>query len=104
MRIDRQGDKLVRVPDDQLQEKSHFPFVFEALSLPDGEVYVSEFGINHEDAAQEAAVPVFNMASPVVQGAAAGRGGGAGGGGAVPAQLQRRAAHPLRVLSEQPLG
>ena len=68
MRIDRQGDKLVRVPDDQLQEKSHFPFVFEALSLPDGEVYVSEFGINHEDAAQEAAVPVFNMASPVVQG------------------------------------
>lgn len=68
VRIDRQGDKLVRVPDDQLQEKSHFPFVFEALSLPDGEVYVSEFGINHEDAAQEAAVPVFNMASPVVQG------------------------------------
>jgi len=68
VRIDRQGDKLVRVPDDQLQEKSHFPFVFEALSLPDGEVYVSEFGINHEDAAQDAAVPVFNMASPVVQG------------------------------------
>ena len=67
VRIDRQSDKLVRVPDDQLQEKSHFPFVFEALSLPDGEVYVSEFGINHEDAAQEAAVPVFNMASPVVQ-------------------------------------
>jgi len=67
VRIDRQGDKLVRVPDDQLQEKSHFPFVFEALSLPDGEVYVSEFGINHEDAAQETAVPVFNMASPVVQ-------------------------------------
>ena len=67
VRIDRQGDKLVRVPDDQLQEKAHFPFVFEALSLPDGEVYVSEFGINHEDAAQEAAVPVFNMASPVVQ-------------------------------------
>ena len=72
VRIDRQGDKLVRVPDDQLQEKSHFPFVFEALSLPDGEVYVSEFGINHEDAAQEAAVPVFNMASPVVQGGSCG--------------------------------
>lgn len=67
VRIDRQGDKLVRVPDDLLQEKSHFPFVFEALGLPDGEVYVSEFGINHEDAAQDATVPVFNMASPVVQ-------------------------------------
>lgn len=67
VRIERQGDTLVRVPDDLLQEKSHFPFVFEALRLPDGEVYVSEFGINHEDVAQGAAVPVFNMASPVVQ-------------------------------------
>ena len=67
VRIDRQGDRLVRVRDDLLQEKSHFPFVFEALGLPDGEVYVSEFGINHEDTAQDATVPVFSMASPVLQ-------------------------------------
>ena len=104
VRIDRQGDKLVRIPDDLLQEKSHFPFVFEALSLPDGEVYVSEFGINHEDAAQDAAVPVFNMASPVVQ---AGQLRGVvvvRGGCAVFAQLQRSLAYALRVLSGQPLG
>lgn len=68
VRIDRQGDALVRVSDELLQEKAHFPFVFEALGLPAGEVYVSEFGINHEDAAQDAALPVFSMASPVVQG------------------------------------
>ena len=67
VRIDRQGDRLVRVRHDLLQEKSHFPFVFEALGLPDGEVYVSEFGINHEDTAQDATVPVFSMASPVLQ-------------------------------------
>ena len=51
------------------QQLDHAPdIIILDLSLPDGEVYVSEFGINHEDAAQEAAVPVFNMASPVVQG------------------------------------
>lgn len=45
VRIDRVGDPLVRVPDDALQEKSHVPFVFEALALRAGEVYVSEFGV-----------------------------------------------------------
>lgn len=67
VRIDRQGDALVRVADDLLQEKAHFPFVFEALGLPAGTVYMSEFGINHEDAAKDSALPVFSVASPVVQ-------------------------------------
>ena len=65
VRIDRVGDPLVRVPDDALQEKSHVPFVFEALALRAGEVYVSEFGINHEDGMDTQALPVFSMASPV---------------------------------------
>ena len=68
VRIDRQGGVPVRIADDALQEKAHFPFVFEALALSAGEVYVSEFGINHEGSPGEDAVPVFNMASPVVQG------------------------------------
>lgn len=68
VRIDRQGGVPVRIADEALQEKAHFPFVFEALALPAGEVYVSEFGINHEGSPGEDAVPVFNMASPVVQG------------------------------------
>ena len=68
VRIDRQGGVPVRIADDTLQEKAHFPFVFEALALSAGEVYVSEFGINHEGSPGEEAVPVFNMASPVVQG------------------------------------
>jgi len=68
VRIDRQGGVPVRIADEALQEKAHFPFVFEALALSAGEVYVSEFGINHEGSPGEEAVPVFNMASPVVQG------------------------------------
>ena len=68
VRIDRQGGVPVRIADEALQEKAHFPFVFEALALSAGEVYVSEFGINHEGSPGEDAVPVFNMASPVVRG------------------------------------
>ena len=68
VRIDRQGGVPERIADEALQEKAHFPFVFEALALSAGDVYVSEFGINHEGSPGEEAVPVFNMASPVVQG------------------------------------
>jgi diguanylate cyclase (GGDEF)-like protein len=66
VRIDRQGDVPVRVADDALQEKAHFPFVFETLGLAAGQVYVSEFGINREGAFEDEALPVFSMASPVV--------------------------------------
>ena len=68
VRIDRQGGVPERIADEALQEKAHFPFVFEALALSAGDVYVSEFAINHEGSPGEEAVPVFNMASPVVQG------------------------------------
>ena len=67
VRMDRNGDAVVRAAEEELQEKAHFPFVFETLALAPGEVYVSEFGINHEGAAGAQAVPVFNVASPVVR-------------------------------------
>lgn len=67
VRVERSGSGLVRVPDDALQEKAHFPFVYETLKLGPGNTYVSEFGINHEgDAGSER--PVFNMAATVVHG------------------------------------
>ncbi|MFT3814727.1 MAG: diguanylate cyclase [Acidovorax sp.] len=67
VRIDRIGNVLVRAKEAGLQEKAHFPFVFETLALNAGEVYVSEFGINHEGATDAEAVPVFSIASPVVR-------------------------------------
>lgn len=68
VRVDRKGDTWTRASEDELQEKAHFPFVFETLALAPGEVYLSEFGINHEVAADAEPLPVFNMASPVVRG------------------------------------
>ncbi|SDZ89190.1 MULTISPECIES: GGDEF domain-containing protein [Acidovorax] len=68
LRVDRLGDDLVEAPQAALQEKAHFPFVFETLKLRSGAVYFSEFGINHEgDATEEQQQPIFNMASPVVR-------------------------------------
>ncbi|MBU1816990.1 MAG: GGDEF domain-containing protein [Gammaproteobacteria bacterium] len=68
VRVDRKGETLLVAAAEDLQEKAHFPFVFEALTLPPGQVYVSEFGINHEGVADAEALPVFSMASPVVSG------------------------------------
>ena len=68
VRMDREGGAPVRAPEEALQEKSHFSFFFETLALGQDEVYVSEFGINHEGGEQHAVQPVFSMASPVVRG------------------------------------
>lgn len=68
VRVDRVGNALVRASEESLQEKSHVPFVFEALALLPGEVYISDFGIDHENGMDEQALPVFSMASPVLRG------------------------------------
>lgn len=68
VRVDRSGMGLTRVEGHALQEKAHFPFVFETLKLGAGAVYVSEFGINHEGNPERGGeLPVFNMATGIVQ-------------------------------------
>ncbi len=67
VRVERSGSGLVRVQGDALQEKAHFPFVYETLKLGPGNTYVSEFGINHEgDPGSGTEQPVFSMATTVV--------------------------------------
>lgn len=67
VRVERSGSGLVRVQGDALQEKAHFPFVYETLKLGPGNTYVSEFGINHEgEEGSGTEQPVFSMATPVV--------------------------------------
>lgn len=68
VRMDRRGDGWIRATEEELQEKAHFPFVFETLELRPGEIFVSEFGINHEGVVDAEPLPVFSMASPVVRG------------------------------------
>ncbi len=67
VRVDREGQGAVRVVGDQLQEKAHFAYVFQTLSLPRSDVFLSKIGINH-DLGSHAALnqPILHVASPVV--------------------------------------
>lgn len=51
VRIDRDSQMLLQVTGDDLQEKGHFPYVFEALRLPADRIYISTPAINHEEGA-----------------------------------------------------
>ncbi|WGS85348.1 EAL domain-containing protein [Methylomonas sp. UP202] len=43
---DQSGVKVIEAP--HLQEKNHFPYVFETAALPAGQVYISEINLNQE--------------------------------------------------------
>jgi diguanylate cyclase len=67
VRVDRDGEGTARVQGDDLQEKAHFPYVFQALQLAGGEVFLSKIGLNHEagsHAAQDKAT--LHVATPVL--------------------------------------
>lgn len=66
VRVDRTKAGLLRVPDEDLQEKGHYPYVFEALRLPPGAVYVSRASINHEASQHVGHLrPSLQVATPV---------------------------------------
>jgi diguanylate cyclase (GGDEF)-like protein len=66
IRVDRDEGGLVRVGGDDLQEKGHYPYVFETLRLPPGSVYVSRPAINHEVGAHAGQdKPALQVAAPV---------------------------------------
>ncbi|HEV8313779.1 MAG TPA: diguanylate cyclase [Burkholderiaceae bacterium] len=67
VRVDRDGTGPLRVQGDALQEKAHYPYVFQALQLGGGEVFLSKIGLDHEadsHAAQEK--PTLHVATPVL--------------------------------------
>lgn len=67
VRVDRDGGQLVRVPGADLQEKAHYPYVFNALQLGRGQVYLSDIAINHEEGAHSGLnKPSVRVATPVV--------------------------------------
>ncbi len=69
VRVDRQGDALLRVEGDDLQEKSHYPYVSETLKLPAGSTYLSRIVINHERGAHAGLnQPSVQLAMPVIDG------------------------------------
>lgn len=67
VRVDRDGQQLLRIEGDDLQEKSHFPYVSDTLKLPAGSTYLSRIVINHERGAHAGlGQPTVQLASPVV--------------------------------------
>ncbi|WNB76715.1 bifunctional diguanylate cyclase/phosphodiesterase [Methylomonas koyamae] len=67
VRVDRDRDSVQIVADAQLQEKNHFPYVFETLSLPaTEEIYVSEINLNQELGAHQGfGKPTVRVAVPI---------------------------------------
>ena len=69
VRVDRDGDQLIRVGEDQLQEKGHYAYVFDTLRLAAGQVRLSPIVINHELGAHAGlGKPTLHVSSPVLDG------------------------------------
>jgi diguanylate cyclase (GGDEF)-like protein len=66
VRVDRDDAGLMDVTGDDLQEKSHFPYVYDTLKLPAGATYLSRITINHESGAHAGlGRPAVILAMPV---------------------------------------
>ncbi len=67
VRVDRDGDQLVPIAATDLQEKAHYPYVFNTLQLGRGQVYLSDITINHEEGAHAGLhKPTVRVAAPVL--------------------------------------
>lgn len=69
VRVDRDGDQLVPIAAPDLQEKAHYPYVFNTLQLGRGQVYLSAITINNEEGAHSGLrKPSVRVATPVLAG------------------------------------
>ncbi|MEO4049231.1 GGDEF domain-containing protein [Pseudomonas sp. CAU 1711] len=66
VRVDRDGERPIQVQDGDLQEKGHFPYVFETLLLAPDKVRLSPISINRELGAHSGlGKPTLRVSSPV---------------------------------------
>ncbi|MDG9922155.1 MULTISPECIES: diguanylate cyclase [unclassified Pseudomonas] len=66
VRIDRDGERLLKIGGAKLQEKGHYAYVFDTLRLPPGEVRLSPIVINHELGAHSGlGKPTLHVSTPV---------------------------------------
>ena len=67
VRVDRDGNRPVRVLDGNLREVGQFPYVSETLAMAPGGIYISPITVNHEPGARSAeGKPALLVAAPVV--------------------------------------
>lgn len=66
VRVDRDNIGICPVRGADLQEKGHFPYVFEALRLPPGTLYFSHINLNRELGAHQGLnKPTLRIAMPI---------------------------------------
>jgi diguanylate cyclase (GGDEF)-like protein len=66
VRVERDGEQITRIDAAQLQEKAYFPYVYQALTLTPGSLYVSPIAFNHEFTAQSSlSQPTLILSSPI---------------------------------------
>lgn len=67
VRVDRDGSNLVAIEGRYLQEKQHYPYVYETLKLKKGQTYFSRIFINREKGAHAGYdQPTLQVATPVI--------------------------------------
>lgn len=67
VRVDRNGKRLTRVSGENLQEKGHYPYVFDTARLARGDIYLSDITINHEKGAHSGLnKPTVTVSTPVI--------------------------------------
>ena len=66
VRVDRDTQLLLRIEGLHLQEKAHYPYVFNTLKLARGQVYLSDITLNRETGAHAGLdKPTLRVATPV---------------------------------------
>ncbi|NWH08696.1 MAG: sensor histidine kinase [Alphaproteobacteria bacterium] len=66
VRVNREGDEAVVVPDDELQDKSDRYFFQETIALPAGALYISPIDLNVEQGKiEEPWRPMLRLGSPI---------------------------------------
>ncbi|MBU0594226.1 MAG: diguanylate cyclase [Gammaproteobacteria bacterium] len=67
IRVDRDANSLRIISDLDLQEKLHYPYAYETLRLPEGQVHFSRIVINREEGAHAGLKqPTLQVATPVM--------------------------------------
>lgn len=66
VRVDRTDSGLLHVTGKALQEKAHYPYVYQTLRLPAGGVFISRIFINHETGAHlGGSKPTLQLGTPI---------------------------------------
>jgi len=66
VRVERDNGQVLIIAKNKLQEKQHYPYVYETLKLPEGQAYFSKIFINHEVGIHKGLKqPTLQVATPV---------------------------------------